>query len=421
MRIAVWHNLPSGGAKRALYDQVSGLVKLGHQLESWCPPSADQEFLTLSDLIPEHRVEVEHVPSSKATNFWELAHDTHVQLEAMTRHCQRCAREINLGGFDVLLAAACMDFRVTAIGRYTHLPSVLYLQEPHRSLYEALPDPPWAADERRPGWWYSQRELRQAVRRAIQVRRKEVQVREEVRNASAFNKIACNSLYSRESILRAYGLEAEVCYLGVDETRFTPEINEPRQPFFLSVGHAAFHKNTAFLIRALGRRKDKSWPLVWAANMADEPYVIELRQLAQAVGIKFELRRDVSDHDLLELYRTASLFLYAPRLEPFGLAPLEASACGLWTVGVAEAGTRESIDDGHNGSLVGADEAAFAEKIDELLADNARLEVMSGLARQTVERKWGMDSAVLRLEGLLRRVGNDPFPEDQDGCLELCT
>jgi hypothetical protein len=30
MKIAVWYNLPSGGAKRALYYHVRGLVERGH-------------------------------------------------------------------------------------------------------------------------------------------------------------------------------------------------------------------------------------------------------------------------------------------------------------------------------------------------------------------------------------------------------
>ena len=91
MRIAIWHNLPSGGAKRALYDQVAGLVKLGHYVESWCPPTADQQFLPLSDLVTEHIVDAEHVSLSKRKNLWELANDTDVQVEAMNSHCQRCA------------------------------------------------------------------------------------------------------------------------------------------------------------------------------------------------------------------------------------------------------------------------------------------------------------------------------------------
>jgi len=33
LKIAVWHNLPSGGGKRALYQHVKGLVDRGHDLE----------------------------------------------------------------------------------------------------------------------------------------------------------------------------------------------------------------------------------------------------------------------------------------------------------------------------------------------------------------------------------------------------
>lgn len=231
-----------------------------------------------------------------------------------------------------------------------------------------------------------------------------MRVREEVRNAFAFTKVLCNSFYSRESILRAYGLDAEVCYLGIDETHFAPDENGPRLPFFLSVGRAAIDKNAAFIIRALGLREDRSWPLVWVANMADEGYASELQKLANAVGVRLDVRHDVSDRELLDLYRTAGLFLYAPRLEPFGLAPLEAAVCGLVTVAVAEAGTRESITDGQNGFLVAADEALFAEKIDDLLADDAGLSKQAFLARDTVEQKWGMRQAVEHLEGILTRI-----------------
>src|SRR5216683_127828 len=104
MRIAVWHNLPSGGGKRALYDHVRGLVSRGH--------------------------EVEH------------------SIAAMDAHCRACAQEINRGGFDILFANSCQFFRTTAIGRFATIPSVLYLQEPYRWLYEALPRLRWLARPR---------------------------------------------------------------------------------------------------------------------------------------------------------------------------------------------------------------------------------------------------------------------------------
>ena len=68
IRIAVWHNLPSGGGKRALYDQVRGLTNRGYHIEAWCPSTADQNFLPLNSLIKEHIVEL--ADYAKASTNW---------------------------------------------------------------------------------------------------------------------------------------------------------------------------------------------------------------------------------------------------------------------------------------------------------------------------------------------------------------
>ena len=60
MRVAVWHNLPSGGAKRALRGHVEGLIARGHHVEAWCPPLADRSFIPFEDLIPEHVVPIDY-------------------------------------------------------------------------------------------------------------------------------------------------------------------------------------------------------------------------------------------------------------------------------------------------------------------------------------------------------------------------
>jgi hypothetical protein len=65
MRIAIWHNLPSGGGKRALYYHVWGLVERGHSVEAWCPPSADQTYLPLGALIREHITPMDWRPSPR--------------------------------------------------------------------------------------------------------------------------------------------------------------------------------------------------------------------------------------------------------------------------------------------------------------------------------------------------------------------
>ena len=127
MRIAVWHNLPSGGGKRALYDQIRGLLELGHHVESWCPPSADESFLPLGDLVTEHVVELAPSPRGIGVTLREIALDHNSDVHAMDEHCSRCAHEIDSGGFDILFANSCMYYRVTSIGRQVSVPAALYL------------------------------------------------------------------------------------------------------------------------------------------------------------------------------------------------------------------------------------------------------------------------------------------------------
>jgi hypothetical protein len=148
MRIAVWHNLPSGGGKRALYSQVKGLLARGHEIEVWCPPTAERDYLPLSALVKEHVVPVEGEPRrsrNPLARAWGNYANVVKKLRAAERHSLRCARQIERGKFDVLLAHADRDLLAPPIGRHTALPSVLYLQEPSRVLYEAMPVLPWAA------------------------------------------------------------------------------------------------------------------------------------------------------------------------------------------------------------------------------------------------------------------------------------
>src|SRR6185295_5329459 len=100
MRIAVWHNLPSGGGKRALYYHVRGLVERGHTVESWCPPTADRDFLPLEELIKENVVPLAEVskPKTQLGKLADLYFGMKKRLKAMDDHCRRCAEQINRRG-----------------------------------------------------------------------------------------------------------------------------------------------------------------------------------------------------------------------------------------------------------------------------------------------------------------------------------
>src|SRR5260370_22123697 len=75
----------------------------------------------------------------------------------------------------------------------------------------------------------------------------------------------------------------------------------------------------------------------------------------------------VSDSELVTTLNKATLLLCTSRLEPFGFAALEANACGLPVVGVAEGGIRETVKDGVKGFLVEPDAESIARAVGQLL------------------------------------------------------
>jgi glycosyltransferase involved in cell wall biosynthesis len=403
MRIAVWHNLPSGGGKRALYYHVRGLVERGHSVEAWCPSTSDRNYLPLSEFITEHVLPIDIPRRDKSVALRRLLGALHgdelCQAKALDEHCQKCADEINRGGFDILFANSSVIHAVSSIGRYVKTKKVLYLQEPNRLLYEARGGGlPWVAIPAvsRP-WMHPRSYLRWFLSDLIHTHQLRILARDERLNASAFDLILVNSYFSRESLLRAYGLDSTVCYLGVDTQLFVNH-RYPRENFVVGVGQLSPHKNVEFVIKAVAKIGVPRPRLVWIANMGPDWYYEKMRSLAESHRVTFEARASIDDNQLVDILNRATAMVYAPRLEPFGLAPLEANACGLPVVGVAEGGVRETIIDGVNGFLVQHQPQMMAHAVQRLAHDKALATQLSKNGSKIVQEKWSVNSAVERLE-----------------------
>jgi len=410
MKIAVWHNLPSGGGKRALYDHVRGLLARGHTVESWCPPSADQSYLPLGELIAEHVLPVDWQPRAEkklAARLTTLRLDPLTRIEALDRHCRRCAEEINEGGFDLLFANSSFYQAVSSIGRYVRLPKVIYLQEPTREFFEAMPEPLWNALPPPAQSYLSPVYMRDYLKDLIKTQTWRAMLREEVRNAKAFDTALVNSFYSRESIMRAYGLNAKVCYLGVDVKKFV-DLNLPRENYVVGLGAFVKLKNVEFALRSLAGIPEPRRPrLVWIGNAADPLYLEAIKRLAAELKVDFEPLVKIDDDELVNILNRAMLMIYTSRLEPFGFAPLEANACGTPVLAIAEGGVRETIVDGVNGLLVDDDPRAMADAITRLSNDREYARCLGQMGRQQVAEKWSVEASVERLERRLSAVVED--------------
>ena len=99
--------------------------------------------------------------------------------------------------------------------------------------------------------------------------------------------------------------------------------------------------------------------------------------------------------------------IYLPFLEPFGLAPLEANACGTYVVAIAEGGIRESITNEINGTLInGFETKKFAEIITLFVSDLNFAKASGNAARIFVEERWNeqfmADNISFEIESLLK-------------------
>lgn len=400
MRIAIWHNLPSGGGKRALHGHIAGLVQRGHHVESWCPSTADGKYLPLSGLCREHILPFTLPAARKAPPLLGWATDyraTALQLRALREHAAACAAQIRAGNFDVVLANSCVVSAMPPIAQELGgLPCAVYLGEPNRRLYEAHLNPRWAAPET--GFFG-------VMVDALKTSELRLQKREEINNARAFDRILVNSFFSRESVLRSYGVESEVCYLGIDTDFFRPT-DAPVEKFVLGFGAVDFHKGVDRAIEALGCvRRELRPKLLWVGNNANQDYIANLSRRAAELGVEFEVRVLVPDAELISLLGRAAAVLYTSRLEPFGLAPLEANACGTPVLAVAEGGVRESIVDGENGLLMlDAAPRNMAAVIERFFSEPGLADDLRKKSRAAVLSRWGREAGIDRLETILKRL-----------------
>lgn len=110
--------------------------------------------------------------------------------------------------------------------------------------------------------------------------------------------------------------------------------------------------------------------------------------LAHDLGIHQRVHFLGKQDSVNELLPLADLVLMPSELESFGLAALEAMACGVPAIATKVGGVPELIDDGVTGRLYPVGKVhAMAQGALELLGDRARLEAMRQAARQAaVER-----------------------------------
>jgi glycosyltransferase involved in cell wall biosynthesis len=171
--------------------------------------------------------------------------------------------------------------------------------------------------------------------------------------SSRVSRYVTNSQHVAGRISRYYNREATVVYPPVDTDFFHPDTTPP-EGFALVVSALVPYKRLEIAIEACERA---GVPL---KVVGDGPSRAALERVAKS-GTQFLGRRP--DEEVRDLYRRAAVMLL-PGEEDFGIAPLEAQACGRPVVALGRGGAVETIVHEQTGFLVNEPTVeAFADAI----------------------------------------------------------
>lgn len=133
MKIAVFHNLPSGGAKRSLYNFVKYLMRLNHTVDVFVPSTADEYFLSLKEVSNKFQVFwVERTITGliKSTIRYGPSLRDLADLERTQRYI---ANVINRADYDVVYIEQDRYVMSPFLLKYIKKPSIYYCPQPLRT------------------------------------------------------------------------------------------------------------------------------------------------------------------------------------------------------------------------------------------------------------------------------------------------
>jgi len=195
----------------------------------------------------------------------------------------------------------------------------------------------------------------------------------------------------------------------VDASRFAPPEGErAREPPFVLVHVSNFRplKRVEDVVRifAEARRLAPGTPLRLRL-VGDGPDRPRIQALVRELDLPAHVQFLGEQVDLPAVLRDSDVFLLPSETESFGLAALEAMACGVPVVASRVAGIPEVVADGETGLLAAVgDVAAMAAHVVRLVGEPAALARFARAARARVEAHFQPEPIISRYEALYRRL-----------------
>jgi teichuronic acid biosynthesis glycosyltransferase TuaC len=203
--------------------------------------------------------------------------------------------------------------------------------------------------------------------------------------------VLCNSraTLARAAALAGSDARMEVVHLGAEPPADPPPRRE--RPTVATLGHVIARKRHADVLRAIASLPDVRWVVI-----GDGPELGALRELAGELGVdgRVELTGALPPDRALEELARCHLMALPSVDEAFGVAYVEALACGLPAIGCrGEGGPEEIASLGGGMVLVPPRQPPVLRGVIEgLLGDPAELESLGEAARRTAAEHFSWEA-----------------------------
>lgn len=296
-KLAVIHNLTSGGAVRVL-NEINSRLSRSYDIEIFRPP----RYI-------------------KGTGTFELLNYIKYIYVTLPRSYKLIAEKVNKSNFDKVLLHHDAFLKSPLALLHLKRRSIYFLHEPPREFYEPLDyHAPLLKDK-----------LFTLLRLPIKIIDKF--------SAKKATIVISNSYFSQKAIHRIYGINSIMIYPGVSDL-FRTKCNVNRHnDLCISVGSLLPYKGHLLTIKALSKVKLPTRLIIIGRGRESERK--KIINAAKKYQVRVEIRKPISDKQLRSTYCKSKLYINASYQEPFGLSSLEAVISGDMLVTVNECGTEE--------------------------------------------------------------------------------
>lgn len=218
-------------------------------------------------------------------------------------------------------------------------------------------------------------------------------------------EIICLSELQKKYIASEYTLPLESLIVipnGVAEKYFTEKkTSENAVPHLLFVGRLVALKNLPLLIEAISQMQSS----IFLDIVGEGEERNNLETLIQRYRLQnVKLHGKKTGKELIELYKSANIFVLPSSQEAFSLAMLEALAAGLPIVASDLPEIRQVLDE--CGILIQNPTAAnYAKALDELISNKSKIQTLSALSVQKA-RSYSWVSVLDAIERVYKEVIN---------------